>query len=235
MSYPVAKKKYLKRKRPGVKPSRWSVYGAAGAQLAKDVLYLKSIINSEPHNFYVQSANNFSWNGIVVGLSGVTVGDTDNDRTGNRVLPRFLNINMHISSGEGNQVVRVILFRYWGEDSGAVPNVFPADVLRDVGTQYSPLSHLNDSNTGQKGDRARRIEVLRSVFLNLDQIEMRAATLSWDVEVNGMNVQRKEHCEWSDNVLAVQPISGGFYVMFIANSAVNAAYQLESKMVFYDN
>lgn len=225
----------MKRKRPGLKPSRWSVYGAAGSQLARDVMYLKTLINSEPHNHYVQSANNFNWNGVVVSLSNVPVGDTDNDRTGNRVLPRFLNVNVHISSGEGNQVVRVMLFRYWGEDTGAVPGVVPSDVLRDIGSQYSPLSHLNDDNTGPKGDRARRIEVLRSVVMNLDQIEKRADVLSWDAEVNGMNVVKKEHVEWSDNGLAVQPVSGGFYMLLVANSVTNAAYQLESKMVYYDN
>lgn len=224
-----------KKSRPVAVRSRWQVYGGAASQLAKDVLYLKSLINSEPHNHYVQDANNFNWLGAVVSLSDVPQGDTDNDRTGNRVLPRYLNMNLSITSGEGNAYVRVILFRYWGEATSATPSVTPSEVLRDVGSQFSPLTHLDDNNTGPKGDRTRRIEVLRSVLLNLDQIEKRSECLMWDVEVNGMNVQRKEHCEFSDNGLATQPISGGFYVLFIGNSATNSAYRLESKMVFYDN
>lgn len=232
---PYKRKRVVYKRKRVAAPSRWGVYGAAGMQLAKDVLYLKSLINSEPHNFYVQSANNFNWAGIVVPLSNVQQGVTDNDRTGNRVLPRYLNVNVRVSSGEPNQYVRVLLFRYWGEATSASPTVTVAEVLRDTGTQFSPLTHLNDDNTGPKGDRTRRIEVLRTAMVNLDQIEARAACLTWDVEVNGMTVQRKDHIEFGDNIGWQQPISGGFYMIFITNSVTNCAYQLESKLVFYDN
>ena len=42
---------------------RVALYGTAGAQLARDVAYLGSIINSELKTHHVQSANNYDFNG----------------------------------------------------------------------------------------------------------------------------------------------------------------------------
>lgn len=215
-------------------PSRWDVYYGAGRQLAKDVMYLKTLINSEPHNWYQQSANNFNWNGIVVSLCDVPTGDSAADRTGNRVLPRYMNVNWRLSYAATSSTFRVILFRYWGEATSAAPGVTVNEVLRSSGTQFAPLTHLNEDNTGQKGDRNRRIEVLRSALINLDGVEKVSEVGTWDVEMNGMNVSKKEHMEWRSDVTE-EPISGGVYMLFIGNVVGNGGYQLESKLVFYDN
>lgn len=234
-SIPYKKKKVIyKRKRPGPPASRWSVYGGAGTQLWKDVMYLKTLINSEPHAHYVESANNFNWNGVVVSLCDVPQGDTVGDRSGNRVLGRYLNCKWQVTGGAVNAFYRVILFRYWGENSTAAPTVTVAEVLRTVGTQYAPLSHLNDDNTGPRGDRARRIEVHRNEVFACDQTMQNVQMGNWDVEVNGVNVSKKDHTEWAGAATG-EPTGGGFYMIFIGNSVTNAAYALSSKFMFYDN
>lgn len=185
MPYVKRKRTYqVKRRYTKPAPSRWSIYGSAGKQLAKDVLYLKTLINSEPHRFETFGTNNFNWNGLIFSLSDV---------------PMFSN-----------------------------------EILENIGTTYAPLSHLNDDNVGPKGDRQRRIEVHRSVLLNLDRTERSAEVGNWDVEVNGMNTQRKEHMEWR-GVPTEQPISGGFYLMVIGDSVANGSFKFDSKLVFYDN
>lgn len=205
-------------------------------QLARDVMYLKTLINSEPHNWYTNQANNFNYNGIVVSLCNVTQGDAEVDRTGNRILPRYMNVKWQVTSGTVNNMVRVILFRYWGEATSAAPGVTVAEVLRTtaLGTVQAPLAHLNEDNTGPKGDRARRIEVHRNELINLDEVERRCYVCDWDVEVNGMYVNKKEHIEYRSGATE-EPISGGFYMLFIGASATNDSYQLESKLTFYDN
>lgn len=232
----------VKRKRTGsyavrrrAPPSRWSVYGSAGRQLARDVMYLKTLINSEPHNHYVQSANNYNYTGIIVSLSDVPVGDASTERTGNRLLPRYLNVNWRVTWSGATTMARVILFRYWGEATDdAAPVVTVDAVLRSSGTQYAPLTHLNDDNTGPRGDRDRRIEVLRNVLFDLDGVKQISEVCNWDVEVNGMNARKKEHIDYT-NASTLQPISGGFYMLFIQNVVTNGSYVLESKMTFYDN
>lgn len=238
-AYPVTRKRKYVRKYPvtTAKRSRWSTYGAAGMQLARDVMYLKTLINSEPHNWYVNAGNNYNYNGAIVSLSNVTVGNSEQDRTGNRVLPRYLNVKWYVTTGSVNNLARVMLIRYWGEATSAAPGVTVAEVMRTtaLGTVQAPLAHLNEDNTGPKGDRARRVEVLRSELVTLDnEVERRMYSGEWDVQVNGMNVQRKEHIEWRSSTTE-EPVSGGFYMIFIGASATNDAYQLESKMTFYDN
>lgn len=231
----VRKRVYYKRKRPGPPASRWSIYGRAGGQLWKDVLYLKSLVNTEPHRKFVQSANNFNYNGIIVSLSTIASGTGADQRNGQRCLPRYINVNWEVTAGDANQKIRVMLFRYWGEaTSDATPSVTVGEVLRGTGDQFAPLSHLNEDNVGSKGDRLRRIEVLRSQLYSVDQIAVRSVADSWDVEVNGMNVQRKDHIEWPGSA-TTEPVSGGFYMLFISGSVVNSSYGLESKLTFYDN
>ena len=79
--------------------------------------------------------------------------------------------------------------------------------------------------------------MLKNVLLNLDSTQASSAVLDWDVEMNGMQVAKKEHMEWADAeaVQPADPISGGLYLLFISNSATNCAYQVASKLVFYDN
>lgn len=233
---PYVKRKYPVRKRRYTKPapSRWSIYGSAGKQLAKDVLYLKTLINSEPHRYETFGTNNFNWTGLIFSLCDVPQGDQDTQRTGNRILPRYLNVSWQVVGAEANSVVRILLFRYWGETTSAAPAVIPNEILENIGTTYAPLSHLNDDNVGPKGDRQRRIEVHRSLLLNIDRTERSAEVGNWDVEVNGMNTQRKEHMEWR-GVPTEQPISGGFYLMVIGDSVANGSFKFDSKLVFYDN
>lgn len=234
-AYPV-RKKYYKRTYKRAPPSRWTTYGSAGKQLVRDVMYLKTLINSEPHNWYVNAANNYNYNGNVLSLCNVTQGNDAVDRTGNRILPRYLNVRWQVTSGSVNNLLRVILFRYWGEATSAAPTVTVAEVLRStaLGTVQAPLSHLNEDNTGPKGDRTRRIEVHRNELVNMDGTERTAACGEWDVQVNGMNVQQKEHIEYRSGTTE-EPISGGFYLLFVGASATNDAYQVESKLTFYDN
>ena len=43
--------------------------------MAKDVMYLKTLINSEPHRKFVQDQNNFNYNGYIVSLCTVATGE----------------------------------------------------------------------------------------------------------------------------------------------------------------
>lgn len=238
-SYPVRKYGY-KRKYRGTYPrrppptSRWSTYLGAGKQLAKDVMYLKTLINSEPHYHIVPTTNNYNYNGNVVSLCNIPQGDTGFNRTGNRVLPRYLNVKWQVESGSDNNIARVMLFRYWGESPTLAPSVAVNEILQNVGTQLAPLSHLNTDITGQKGDRNRRIEVLRNEIVSLDRVERRAYVCEWDVQMNGMGTEPKEHIEFRSTTTE-EPLSGGVYILFIGKSATNDAFTVVSKLTFYDN
>lgn len=222
------------KKRNPVK-KRVRIYGKAGTQLYKDVMYLKGLINSEPKYHIVQSSNNFNYNGIIVSLSNIPSGGGVNDRDGNSVLPRYLNINLVLgatNTASDPAVLRMLLFRYWGESTNVAGTVTVAEILSTTGTVYAPYSHLNDDNVGAKGDRQRRIEILNSEFAVFDLVEKRqiAHTLNYVMNAG----EPKEHIKWNSSTTA-EPVSGGLYMLFIGDTITNSKYTIESKLTFYDN
>lgn len=242
MVYPV--RQYRKYTRQYAKPirKRAKVYFPAAKQLARDVAYLGTLINSEPHYHITQTSNNFSYSGTVISLSAVPQGDSATARTGSRCLPRYLALNAFVSITTATTRTdpincRAILFRYWGESTDAAPSVIPADVLATTGSQFAPLSFLNDNNTGPRGDRQRRIEIHKSWDFLLDKAGSNPGQMiEANVQVNGMDVQKKEHLQFR-SASTEDPVSGGFYLLFISDdaTATEVHYKVNAKLTFYDN
>lgn len=239
MSQRYAKKTFRKVAKNNGFKKRVKTYGRAGIQLYKDVQYLKGLVNSEPKYHVVQSANNFSWNGIIVSLSDIPQGGGVNNREGNSILPRYLNINLVLGAtftADQPVFLRMLVFRYWGESTNVAGAVTPTEILTTIGSQYSPLSHLNDDNVGAKGDRQRRIEILNSQLLSFDLDDMRQTSQTHNFVMN-QGDSTKEHIKWNSSATA-EPVSGGCYIMFISDNngiTSNCKYILESKLGFYDN
>jgi len=110
------------------------------------------------------------------------------------------------------------------------------NVIVTTGSAQAPLSHLNDDITGSRGDRQRRIEVLRSEMFTLDPVGKTSMDYSYNIEMNGPTVQRKQHMKFASSSTATA-ISGGLYFLIVSDSATAAeiAWTINSKVVFYDN
>jgi len=235
-------KKYTKAaysKYPAVR-RRAKVYVPAMRQLASDIMYVKSLINSEPKYHIVRSQFNYAWDGTVVSLSDIPQGDGSTNRDGDRVLPRYLSFRAHINTdvaGLMHKTVRIIIFRWWGE-SPNVAGVAPvaSDIVDSTLSVYAPLSHLDPTITGPKGDRQRRIEVHLSKQFTFDNVGTTFVDFVENIEINGKNSSNKEHMEFYDNTTN-PPTSGGFFVMCISDNATatNQNITLESKLTYYDN
>lgn len=232
--------KYAAQKYPAVR-KRARVYVPAVRQLASDVMYLKGLINSEPHSHYVNSSGNFDWNGTIVSLCNIPQGDASYNRTGDRILPKYMSINCHINkdtAGNMHTTVKYVIFRWWGESPNAVGVApVPADILAlGVGTAYAPLSYLQSSITGQKGDRNRRIEVHRTGSVTFDKVSRTCQDIKEVIKLNGKQSKIKEHIEFYDGTTN-PPVSGGFFILFIQDTvtAADVSYTMSSHLTFYDN
>ena len=236
-----AAKRHYYRKGSGVQYSR----------IVRDVKYLKGLINSEPQPFVVTNSNNVDWAGIIVSLSSVVQGDQEGQRTGDRILPRYLSLKGYCTGAppaiQNAITYKVMVVRLWTESTSAPPNVVVSDVLsaNEISTAFAPIGFLQQNNVGPRGDRQRRIEVLRSetftICNNFDTTAVAGGSSSralwdWNIEMN--KGDKKEHIEFIDNNTA-QPISGGLYFLIIndvpAASANKPAFYIASKMTFYDN
>lgn len=236
-------KKYQKKKNYyGPVAKRVDVYGRAGMQLAKDVAYLGTLINSEMHSFMLVTSGNIDSVGVTHSFCNVPQGDGENERTGNSILPRYLSLQMNVNKRltalgtVDHETIRVILFRYWGEATSAAPVVTAAEILDSFGG-IGPRNFLNEDNTGKRGDRDRRIEIHKSKLFTLDSVSSTSRTWKWNIEVNGLNKKVKDHIKFRSDVTEA-PVSGGFFILFISDNATGAnksAFSLQSKINFHDN
>lgn len=221
---------------------RVNVYGKAGVQLYKDVMYLKSLINSEPKSLLSTASGLISYNGTILSLCNVPVGDGSSNRDGDRILPRFMNIKFNCqrtvggTPTYGHSTIRYVIFRWWGESPNALGvDPTPSEVLTNNGTTLAPLGMLQSTITGSRGDRNRRIEVHRSGCITLDSVSKTSFDEEFNITLNGGNAP-KEHMEYFSSTTA-PPTSGGFFVLFISDNAVSgdASYNLCARLTFYDN
>lgn len=220
---------------------RYNVYQPAVKQLASDVMYLKGLINSEPKNHTYSANNNVDYNGVVLSTTDIPQGDSSITRDGDRILPRYyglhLSCNRTSTATTAHQQVRIIVFRWWGESPntvGVAPTVSNILTSSAVGTQNAARSFLTNDITGPRGDRQRRIEVLRNYYktLSADQSQI---DIVENIEMNGKSKQRKEHIEFYSSATN-PPTSGGIFVLIISdNSLAEVAYHVTSKLTFYDN
>lgn len=234
----VYKRRYYKK--PQSKQGRVQIYGRAGKQLYKDVMYLKTLINSEPHYHLLSTSGNIDNAGVVISLNDIPSGDSDINRTGTSVLPRWQSVNMHVNKKltpvgtVDHETIRVILFRFWGEQASSAPAVITSEILESA---TNPLSFLDDNITGSKGDRERRIEVVKSKLFTLDSVASTSRTFKYNIAINGPNKQVKEHLKFRSTVTE-NPVSGGFYLLFLSDNGTGAnksSYTVNAKVNFYDN
>lgn len=229
-------RKSYKKKQNGFQ-KRVQIYGRAGGQLYSDVRYLKTLINSEMHWHIADYGLNIDTVGTVLNFNEIPEGDGENLRTGTSILPRFLTLHMHINKAMSGTVthdtIKILLFRYWGSAANDAPNVTPSDILLGVDV----LGFLDQDITGKKGDRERRIEVLKSKLFTLDMVADTSRTYSWNISMNGMNVPKKEHIKYR-GASTEDAVSGGLYILVMSSNSSGAnksSVNIRGKLGFHDN
>lgn len=206
-------------------------------RLTKKVNYLSSVVNSELKYHETVVTYNIDGAGTIIGFNNIVQGDSEANRTGNTVLPKFLTLNMCAKvNTELNtpECVRVIVFRYWGEGTDSAPSVTVGDILDTL----NPLSFLNDHNTGSKGDRERRIQIHKSLLFGLYERANGVKTWKLNIAVNKANGKPKEHMKFRSGATE-DAISGGFYVLIIGETLTGGVnknvMEVRGKLKFYDN
>jgi len=241
-------RKYVKRaSKYNAVAKRAKVYGPAAVQLVKDVAYLGSLINSEPKYHITTLSDNINFNGLMTSLSSIPQGDGTENRDGNSVLPRYLNakfrikkaVSLPVSSTLDSCTVRVIFFRWYGNSAQSSTPPTPSEVLNQVGTTLAPYSFLDDDITGSRGDRQRRIEILKSDMFTLDTVTLTHKDYDINFQMNGPQVKNKQHLKFLNSGTG-PGISGAVYLLVIssndpASSPTDLAINGQFKLVFYDN
>lgn len=142
------KRKSMSKKRAPKRKSAVSWYnkkysvGELAAKAWRGVKAIRGIVNSEKHyHDVVNYGTNIDYNGFVVALSDVAVGDTNVTRTGNSILAKSIHLRYDLSANVSSSATfcRVIIF----EDTmslGTIPS--PGDLFTITGALHAPTSML---------------------------------------------------------------------------------------------
>ncbi len=233
--------KYRRRSTRTNGNSRLAVYSKAGYQLAQDVAYLGSLVNSELHLHTTNASGTISPLGEIITLCNIPVSSAKVGRNGNSVLPRYMNVNLNIlKSADGasvdHETIRIILFRYWGQDTEQDPEIPFVDSILDT---VDVLAFLNNNNTGGFGKRGRRIEIKQSKLFTLNKFTNSSRMFRWNVKTNGPKtpLDMKSHIKFQGTALD-EPISGGYYLLLMTDNVtgtLEATFSHNSSIHFYDN
>lgn len=206
--------------------NRVKIYGRAGYQLYKDVSYIKSLVNSELHyinNTYTGQA--ISSSGTILHLSATTQGNTNANRSGNSILPRYLNIFLKFEQGSVTDLVRCMLFR-WKDNS--TPTI--SDIFENASAPV--YSTLNDNISGNNKDR--KIDVLANKRLLIDTTERDAVLWKKMIDLNPPSKNVKDHIKYDDNT-STAPL-GGIYLLIVGRQPTTTTdMEGNIKFSFHDN
>ncbi len=206
---------------------RYGAYRRGANQLYGDVMYLKSIINSELH----QRGHSYSQNILNVGtvdhISDVGQGDTMFTRSGNSILPKFINIRWSVDNAVSgvSDTVRII-FLIWKDNS--TPTI--ADLLDNA----SPFSHYHYENAGTKRDTKFKILYDKSFSIAQGTAKQKIGG-TIDLKMNAPGVKNPVHIRYADASTTNE--FNGLYMVTIGLHTAGNSSDLNGQVLFkyYDN
>lgn len=212
------KKKYSRKsKRP--RRSRFGVYRAAGRQLWRDVMWLKSVVNVErkysdiTFNNTVSDTENFQL------LNGLTTGTSATTRNGQsiKIVSTFIRFYITMNASATTTQVRLFLFKDL-QPNGAIPT--SGQLLQDNSNILSPLLVAY----------GRRFKIFMDKLFRLD--------------TNKLNIEFKKffkhkfHTEYNTGTAGTiaDITKNSLYVMMVSDQATNTpTVQFWSRIRFIDN
>lgn len=193
---------------------------------AKGVRYLSGLVNSERFKFDQGGAiTNLTNNGSILGLTGIPIGNSDIDRTGNSIFVRHVTNRLSFSmnpayTGLFNRF-RVMLLIDTQQISDTPPTV--AQVLETVGYTSSYMSLLNNETVG-------RFRILKSTYVILN-INKPTVTLDWDFNL-------RHHIRYN-GPLGTDIQKGGLYLLALSDQPATEpnlpTMQYLTRVSYHDN
>lgn len=214
---PYKRKFYKKRgrKRPWYK-KKYSAMDA-GRYALSQIWKLKGLVNVEKKKLdTISTGSAISNSGTIVHLSAIAQGDGDNNRSGNSVYARSLNLkgtlSMHGSAS--NTFVRMSLVM----DTQQIADTSPS--FTDIYENSDINSHLNNTTVG-------RFKVLCSRTYNLSVTNTN--------KILYINKAMRHHIRYNGSASTDQQ-KGALYLVFVSNEATNTPnVNYEARLTYIDN
>lgn len=156
-------------------PSSAPTYGQIFSKVAKDVAYLKGLVNSELKHKSASYTTAVDSSGVIVNLAQVSQGDTGTTRDGSYIRLRSLILKGHwtINASATRTECRVIVF-VWKRVGEVAPTV--ADILASASTvglpEYNNIENMRilwDKTTDLSITGNQKLGFSKRISLNLKQ------------------------------------------------------------------
>lgn len=193
-------------------------YAKMAMQAYSGVKYLKSLVNVEKHPLDINVSVSPDTTGAMTLLNSTVQGDADNNRSGNSILLRSVNINMKftMNTSATNTTIRYILF-FDKEANGATPT--GSNILQNV----SPVGNYDHN-------QASRFQVLYDNRLTL--------SVNGTSEITKRIYRRLQRHTHYDGVAgnAADIVDYGLWLYMVSDEGTNTpTVQIRSQLLFIDN
>lgn len=200
-------------------PSRWSIYGAAGSQLVKDVSMLKNMINTEYKVINSTRSTSITNSGALTLLNAAAKGSNQGDRDGRQFRVKSVEAKYfwRINASATTTVCRMMLF-IDKQPSGATLST--SDLLETV------------SVVGQRNlDNRKRFVILRDELVGLGDNGNQICPGKFYKKLD-----MKTIFDDSDAGTIADISSNALYCFFISDQATNTPHvEFDARVRFIDN
>lgn len=213
------RRRYSRRSRRPRRPrqSSFQRYANMAYSAYKGVRYITGLVNSEVFKHDITYSTPIDNTGVLIPLTSLAEGNGDDDRTGNSIFVRSVNIDGSLAiSGDNNTIVKLALIKDTQQQSDTVPS------FTDVYESASINTHLNSNTVGRFSVLASRYYTL-NVFASQQRKIYLNKAMRMHVRYNGPNgtdIQRN-----------------GLYLALISNqTSINAPYTgMHIRVSYHDN
>lgn len=183
----------------------------------KGVRYITGLVNSEVFKHDITYSTPIDNTGVLIPLTGLAEGNGDDDRTGNSIFVRSVNLDGSLAiNGTNNTLVKIALIKDTQQQSDSTPS------YTDVYESASINTHLNSNTVG-------RFSVLSSKFysLNVGSVQQRKIFL---------NKAMRLHIRYN-GATSTDIQRNGLYLAVISNqTALNAPFTgMHIRVSYHDN
>lgn len=199
------------------KQDTFTKYANYAVTALKGVNYIRGLVNSELYKHDVLYNTPITNTGVLVPLTGLAEGNGDDDRTGNSIFVRYVNLDGSVSmQGSNNTIIKMALVMDSQQQADTTPS------FTDVYETASINTHLNSNTVG-------RFSILDSQYLtlNVGQVQTRKVK---------MNKSMRLHIRYN-GATSTDIQRNGLYLALISNQSSNNApfCEFHIRVSYHDN
>lgn len=204
---------YIRKKQP----DNFTKYANYAVTALKGVKYVMGLVNSELYKHDVSYTTPINNTGVLIPLTGLAEGNGEDDRTGNSILVKSVDMDGSVSmQGSNNTIIKMCLVMDTQQQADTTPS------FTDIYESASINSHLNKNTVG-------RFSILWCKYYALNVGSVQTTKV-------GFHHAMQEHVRYNGST-GTDIQKNGLYLAIISNQtgAASPFCELKTRVSYHDN